>query len=388
MKFSNPTQISVGMLATIAGKRYRVMGRAVLGETESWRTYYWNEYNLQSDDGHSATLVFEQTEHGPEWRFFTMFEPQTPITAADAATRQTGQMINLDGDNCYVSQKSRSQVYFVEGKAPEGESVGTTADYFNATRGMKMVVVSWTGEEVEFYRGMTLPSGVVAAAFNLTKTALLKFQLTHGWYHFNANSFVGLGLAALFVILSAILISDLRPPRRLPGVKTYNPPATTLAAADNVIHGGKTFHVMRHKLVEIAEQGQRTQRHEFMLSAVDGEGALLVHGVQPGSDDWVWFTPISPTDPLTPVRAAKVRTGVVVNVDNVAATVTELFRSRILKDDWSVTPPATNEIRYGFQGKDNATLLLVRWNTNEIAFHKGTKLTTREVKELLSLAAK
>ena len=388
MNFSNPTQIKIGMKATIAAKGYRVVGRAVLGETEGWRTYYWNEYNLEGDDGKAATLVFEETEDGPEWRFFTMFEPQFPITAADAATKLTGQMINLDGDNCYVSQKARSRVYYVEGTPPEGEAVGTTADYFNATRGMKMLVVSWTGEEVECYRGMTVPSGVVSAAFNLRKAALFKFQLSHGRSHLRANVVLTIGLLIFLGILALKMSSDSTPPKRLPPVKTYNPPSTMLATADYVTLDGKKYQVTRHMLVEIAEMGQKVQRHEFTLSGDDIKSLLLVHGMQPGADDWVLFTPLTPTDQLTPQRAATVKTGMILNIDGVVAAVTDLFRSKVLLDEWSGPLTAVGDVSYGFQGRQNTTVLLVRWNANGIAFYKGEPLTDSEVKEAFGRGGK
>ena len=376
------------MTATIAAKKYRVVGRAVLGETEGWRTYYWNEYNLEGDDGQAATLVFEETEDGPEWRFFTMFEPQFPITAADAATKQVGQMINLDGDNCYVSQKSSSRVYFVEGKAPEGEAVGTTADYFNATRGMKMDVVSWTGDEVECYRGMTVPSGVVAAAFNLKKVALFKFQLAHGRRHLQANTILVLGLLAFLGILTFMIAPDVMPPKRLPGVRTYNPPSTVLATGDYVTLSGVKYQVSRHMLVEIAETGQKLQRHEFTLSGDDNKALLLVHGMQPGADDWVLFTPLSPIDPLTPQRAATVKTGLILNIDGVVASVTDLFRSKVLLDEWSGPLTKVGDVSYGFLGRQNTTVLLVRWDANGIAFYKGATLTDREVKDAFGRGGK
>ena len=90
MSYSNPTPIRIGMTGTIAGTQYRVVGRVVLGEEEDGETYYWNEFNLESDGGGAATLVYEQTEHGGEWRLFRMFEPDHPLTAADAATKRVG----------------------------------------------------------------------------------------------------------------------------------------------------------------------------------------------------------------------------------------------------------------------------------------------------------
>src|SRR5882757_4029405 len=104
MNYPNPTPIKIGMKGSFAGKQYLVVGRVVLGIVESGQMYYWNEYNLETDGGDVATLVYEVTEDGPEWRIFTMFEPQFAIGAEDAASKRAGDLINLDGENCRVTR--------------------------------------------------------------------------------------------------------------------------------------------------------------------------------------------------------------------------------------------------------------------------------------------
>ena len=130
-------------------------------------TYYWNEFNLESDGGEVATLVYEETERGGEWRLFHLFEPAYPMTAADAATKRAGDPLNLEGMQLFVRLVSKSRVYHIEGKAPEGVEVGDVAHYFNAVTGNNMIVVSWTGEEVEFYKGLDLSPTTVSSAFNV-----------------------------------------------------------------------------------------------------------------------------------------------------------------------------------------------------------------------------
>ena len=66
------------MTGKLSGTQYRVVGRVVLGEDEDGDTYYWNEFNLESDGGGVATLVYEETEQGGEWRLFRLFEPASP----------------------------------------------------------------------------------------------------------------------------------------------------------------------------------------------------------------------------------------------------------------------------------------------------------------------
>jgi hypothetical protein len=76
-----------------------------------------------------------------------------------------------------------------------------------------------------------------------------------------------------------------------------------------------------------------------------------------------------------------VKTGAIVNVDGVTAAVTDLFRSKVLLDEWSGPLTTVGDVGYGFQGRQNTTLLLVRWNANSIAFYKGEPLTDHEIKE-------
>ena len=167
MSFENPTRLRIGMHANFGGKDYRLVGRVVMGVTDDGDTYYWNEFSLESRDGSQADLVYEETERGGEWRLFTMFEPEYPMTATDAATRRVGDSLNLTGTDVRVTLLDTSRVYRIEGLAPEGVEVGDVANYFNAESGEVMQVVSWTGDEIEFFNGVNLSSGVVNSAFNL-----------------------------------------------------------------------------------------------------------------------------------------------------------------------------------------------------------------------------
>ena len=180
MSFNNPTKIRIGMEGAFFGKRYRVIGRSVLGIVDAGAIYYWNEFNLETSGGNYATLVFEETGCGGKWRFFEMFDPREPMTSEEARSKGIGDAVNLDGSTATITRVDRSRVYAVEGKVPEGVVVGQHANYFNAGGGDKMIVVSWTGDEVEFYSGTTIASAVVAFAFNLDGLARMAFALTGG----------------------------------------------------------------------------------------------------------------------------------------------------------------------------------------------------------------
>src|SRR5664280_2895940 len=114
MSFANPTALKIGMTGALYGQQFRVAGRSVMGVVVDGQTYYWNEFNIVNQQNQSGTLVYEVTESGPE-----------------------------------------------------GEDVGDVAHYFNAQAGDQMLVASWTGDDIEFYRGMELARGLVAEAFHL-----------------------------------------------------------------------------------------------------------------------------------------------------------------------------------------------------------------------------
>ena len=169
MNFANPTNLKVGLKGRFAGKEFILTGRVVMGVTIAGETYYWQEYQLQADTGENAVLVFEPDEAGNAWRLFTEFNPDYTLTAAEAAAKQVGDSLNLTGTDVRVTLVQSSKVYYLEGQAPEGVTVGSRANYFNAEAGDVMQVVSWTGREVEYYNGLSLSATAVARAFQLPR---------------------------------------------------------------------------------------------------------------------------------------------------------------------------------------------------------------------------
>src|ERR1039457_1444949 len=99
------------MTGKLSDKQYRVVGRVVLGEEEEGGTYYWNEFNLESDAGEIDTLVYQETERGGEWGLLQMFQPGRPMPAVGAATKRAGDPLGLDGTHMFVRLVSKSRVY-------------------------------------------------------------------------------------------------------------------------------------------------------------------------------------------------------------------------------------------------------------------------------------
>ena len=380
MSFVNPTPIQLGMTGTFSGTQYRVVGRVVMGVMQGGEIYYWNEFNLEPEAGEPLTLVYERTEKGGEWRLFTLFEPEYPITAEDAASKRVGDLINLDGNDVRVTLVEQSRVYHVVGKAPDGETVGAYANYFNAESGDRMDVVSWTGQEVECYHGVTVPGSEVAAAFNI-QLSLFRSVLRNAEGR-PESSPLAVWLVTVLVGVIALVggYSYLRPQRRPAAVIVTKAPSAPLQVGSAGRLKGVQFRIESHAVVEVAQVGRRFERHEYSLAGGDGEKALLVCGSSPGAKDWVLFNPLQPANPLTPRQAGGVRWGQTLNVDDLATKVGSLFQStpRLVEGVETESVPR-GSVLYCLSGTSDHSQVLVRWDANRIEFYQGQALPECEV---------
>lgn len=373
------------MHGNFAGKDYRLVGRVVMGETEGSETYYWNEFNLESQDGSSADLVFEETERGGEWRLFTMFEPEYPMTAADAATKRVGDHINLTGEDVRVTLRSTSRVYHIEGKAPEGVEVGDVADYFNAEAGNVMQVVSWTAEEVECYNGVDLPQNVVAVAFNLPRVSdasLFSGSGGSSWLGSNAENYDSAAKfflkAALLIFLFIIVLGrnfscstdyESAPAKKIPA----GAPPLTVGATGKVLD--RNYHVTGRAVVEIAEVGDCFERHEYQLTDDNGQTALLVCGMKPDGKNWTLFAPLTPLLPPSAKECAARKISDAVNVDGVVGNIREIFLSTLRQTEGTISGEwPGSSVRFGYLAQSDYNSLLVRWNNSGISFQRGMNI--------------
>lgn len=386
MNFRNPTPIQVGMRCTFDGRRFRVAGRVVMGMEDGGETYYWNEFYLKGETSQDATLVYEETERGGEWRLFTLFEPEFPMTAAEAAAQRVGNRVNLDGKDLPVTLVDESRVYHIEGEAPEGVEIGDVAQYLNLQSGGDMEVVSWTGDEVEFYRGVNLSRGRVAEAFNLNTSrfklaiptpALGSYSSSYGSSGTDLSGSITTIIVFLFIAVFFIgpVLSSCNFYTRRSNPAKLTAATEPLPIGSKGVLEGKTFTVQAHNLTEIALDGTTFNRHEYQLRDEDGNSALLVCGFSPGKRDCFLFKPVQPLEPLSPLQAGCLRAGEVVNIDGYIAPVTELNRCTIAKTEGISDPvEATGRIYYGFVARSELNLLLARWNAEGITFfHSQTK---------------
>ncbi len=389
MNFKNPTYIHVGQSATYAGLTWQVLGRVVLGVVEHGETYYWHEFNLQSDTGDTATLVFERTERGAEWRWFTQFQPQYPLTAEDAATQEVGDQLNLEGTDVRVSLVETSRIYFIEGQPAEGEHVDATARYFNAQHGDDMIVVSWTGDAVEYYRGRTISNREVRAAFHLDAPdlpgvppgGLSRFD-TRENEGFSGSAMVTKVLLAILVLIAGLFLCKFIFMRTGsgPGITRITAPASPLSLGATGRVASVNYRLTGHALLQLSEVNWQLEQHEYYLRDDQNQEAVLIMNFHPHDPDWVLFTPMHPLDALTPYQAARRRLGEIVDVAGLVVPVEELFSVHVQSAEFVGAPEVSpGETFYGFSGTHEGSILVANWNASGIHFWRGRSLSSRSV---------
>ena len=403
MSHENPTPLRVGATGTLNGWRVRVAGRLVMSVEVEGENYFWSEFHLVDNSGNSATLVFEEGEDGPEWKLFRAFTPAQPMTAREAAAKTVGDKVNLDGTPLAITLVDQSRVEFIEGEAPEGVEVGDVAHYFNADTGSRMLVASWTGDEIEFYEGLDAPADSVSAAFGFARGATRSVSPNASSSFRGAEespaSFLGGGAATkssgllVKIVLALLVAASLfaayscfsrgSSPRISagPAAKRPAPPARLATGAS----GSLTDHryvVVGQNVVEVARTSGRHERREYLLSEDSALPALLVNGLSGGAQEWHLLreTPVPPE--LTPYDAATRRKGAPVETAGRTLRVTELFLGKILSADnqpESTGSSAAGTVHYGFVGREAGDVLVARWTENKIQFYRGTTVPETEV---------
>jgi hypothetical protein len=247
----------------------------------------------------------------------------------------------------------RSSVWQVEGKTPEGIEKGKHASYFNAEAGDKMIVVSWTGEEMEFYNGTNLSSLAVAGAFGLAGFSAFQFALTSGRRWSNAHVIGPFAvLAVIAVMVTAFIINSHSPgPSHPAPVKVTAAGPSPLSVGLSGALNGVTYRIASHNLAEIAEVGIRFQEHEYDLTDNQGNEALLIRGGAAADASWKLCALLPPQSELTPLQAGGLWRGEEIHLDQGNASVTELFRCT-----------TSGNVFYGFTGRLGTNIVMARWD--------------------------
>ncbi|MEJ1973665.1 MAG: DUF4178 domain-containing protein [Lacunisphaera sp.] len=369
---SNPTKLRVGATGHLQGRAYTVLGRVVLTTADG---YKWQEYRLGANNGEEATLVYESGD----WKLFRLFEPATPLPAREAALIRADDMITFDGRPVTVTYVGKSKVVYIEGVAPEGVELGDRATYFNADRsGGGMVVVSWTGEEVECYEGHTLREREVAQAFGLPRARWwVRLGTAFRRLEWDAGQVIVIAIVLFFVGFKVVDLLDSRevsfpapPPKQAaPAVRLPDKAVGHLGSHDYTVTG--------HALLEVARPGKKFSRHEYALTDENGKPALLVQSPDGNPAEWQVLTPAAFPETFTPFDAARVTVGKVTLAEGKTGEATVFLLNLERADGVALAwPPPT---QYGFMVRLSGHCIHARWTEKILHVYIGQGIPARDV---------
>lgn len=391
MSHANPTPLLVGATGTLDRRRMRVAGRVVMGMEEDGETYYWSEFNLVDGFGRSATLVYEETDDGPEWKLFKPFVPLRALTAAEAAAKRVGATVALDGQPAEITLVGESRVHHLEGVAPEGVEVGDVANYFNVDTGERMLVVSWTGDEIEFFEGFDLPAEQVGQAFGFAAADEPPMLPQSFARSFSSGS--GLPIAGSSVLKWVGVALTL-----LSGFSLYScnwgdssvsftsapvkqsAPAVQLATGAQGTLAGRRYTVMGRALVETARVGRRHDQREYALLSDRHEPALLVNELLGTRREWHLFELRRDRllGDMGPYDAATQKTGTALRLGHDSLRIVDLCQVTALSVE-AADADTWPRIQYGFLAEGGGNWLAARWTEAGLRAHVGRPIPESEV---------
>jgi hypothetical protein len=335
--------------------------------------------------------VCEDVYGSQQWRLFTEITPQQPLTAREAGLKKVGDRVSLDGVSAEVTVVDETRVWFIEGKAPDWVSVGDVAQYLNAEAGGKMWVVSWSGDEVEYYRGMNLHGELVAQALNLPPAALTRSSGSGSsggrWLTTAHVSQLG-GL--LFVGYFALqFIPGLRGcgSSRSPNFSIPNPasastpaapvverrpvPPQVLTIGTNVVIGGRKYEVVSHRLTAFTKVNSQWHQHHYQVTDDQGQTNLLSVDPIAAAPLFHLYKPFTPTNPPTPPVAGSMRGGEKVTLDRYTGTIHTLQMSQEVSRTGPPIPGfATNGLTYHYIATGSNGVLLASWNADRVVYYR------------------
>jgi hypothetical protein len=252
------------------------------------------------------------------------------------------------------------------------------------------VVASWTGAEIEFYRGRHLGGNAVAEAFQIPASSLGPGQFgSTGDGSASGTSrmrWIGPAVAItvlLFMLAHAPASCRSRGRARPETIERAAAPACDFHPGDRGHLGGLDLRILSQARVEVAEVGRIHERHEFLLEAADGTRFLLLSGWAAPGGDWYFCREPDPRPRLNPAEAAALPRGAKVEVGGLTGTVTSLFRCT--GGTLEGLPahgllPSPGEILSGLMARSGPDVLVARWDARNIRWHHGKAIPAAEVR--------
>ncbi len=372
MNTNNPTELRIGMSGPLFDRTYTIRGRVVLSTDIGGERYYWHEFFLKADSGEEATLVFEETDGGPTWKYFEYLEPQKPLSVIDASRITEGDRIKIDDFSGVVDFVGSSTVRAIDGEAPEGIERDDYSQFFNAS-GKNTLVVSWANGEVEHYIGQTITRKIVRDAFGhelpaKTKSSSRREQIASAagsdssptsWLNY-----------AIIAVVAIIFLAQLLPSCSSES-KFQNrlPPTTQLDPAKTISLQNRPQRIVSTAIIEYATSSFTRQGRLYELVDDNGIHSQLLQGIENDPQKWTLLDGLtnSAVTERTPKQFGALKYQASFDLNGQRHRIIELFRLRVTRCE-AGTPDAfyLGKIRYGFISENEKGRTLFDWDEQSI----------------------
>jgi hypothetical protein len=376
------------MNGEIDGRLVELLCHVRMGMEEGGETWHWSEYLLRCEDGGAATLVYELTEAGPQWKIFHRFEPANPLGITEASRLAVGSRVQVDGIDAVVDLVGQSRVYAIEGDAPSNFSVGRLDRYINARSSEHMLVVSWNGTEVEHYLGAHIRAQDVETAFGIQLPPPPPREprpALHYGMERESRDWGGLAKFGFLLIGFCVLIATNFTPScdSEAAWKLRELPSTRLAQQARLSIAGKTCTLQETRCLEFASPSYARLVRLCLFQAEDGGQRVILFGAAEAREE-AWLLEPDTTTPLpSPGQLGNLRAGQAFTLGTHRFASRELLRSRWLPSaDGGPAPEEGEHLRYGLLLVADNALWLLDWNITSARLNRIRSLTPAELKPL------
>jgi hypothetical protein len=253
-----------------------------------------------------------------------------------------------------------------------------------------MYVVSWTGDEVEIFRGMDLLIQAVASAFQFQARGTLiqpgRSSITSSLSGPYSNPTGWIAKLAIIALVGLVVGPGLirscrsRSVRQAFAPTKPSTPVSPLRGGTSGTIGGKTWRLVGHAVVEVRKPGFIYDRHEYQLADEAGAPARLVCGLDSGGKEWRLLQPVELDVPLTPDLAASKRAGESIGVKGRPMQIKQLYLTTVRSSEG--LPPTElrpGEVAYNFLAESGGDILLASWTASGIVSYAGSLVPEKEV---------
>ena len=164
-------RLATGANGSLADHRYVVVAQNVIEVARTGGRHDRREYLLSEDSASPALLVNGLSGGAQEWHLLRETPVPSGLTPHDAATRRKGSSVEIAGRTLRVTELFLGKILSGDSRASAtGPGATGTIHYgFVGREAGDVLVARWTENQIQFFRGTTVPETDVLAAFRPAK---------------------------------------------------------------------------------------------------------------------------------------------------------------------------------------------------------------------------